>query len=48
MFIVTEIIYGLGQETWSNRIETFETEEQAQKFVDFNYMSDYYIEEEDE
>lgn len=48
MFIVKEKIYGLGGETWENRIESFKTEDEAQKFVDFNYTSYYYIEEEDD
>jgi len=48
MFIVKEIIYGLGQETWENRICSFKTEEEAQKFVDYNYSCDYFVEEEDE
>ena len=48
MFIVKEIIYGLGGETWENRIESFKTEDEAQKFVDFNYISNWYVEEEED
>jgi len=47
MFVVKDRIYGLGQETWENRIEFFNTEEEAQKFVDYNYSCDYFVEEEE-
>jgi len=48
MFVVKEIIYGLDQETWEDRICSFKTEEEAQLFVEDYYNSDYFVEEEEE
>ena len=47
MFVVKDLIYGLGGETWEERVASFETEAEAEKFVEYNYTMDYYIEEED-
>jgi len=48
MFVVKDKIYGLGGETWEQRVESFRTEEEAQEFITFNYSCDYYVEEEED
>lgn len=47
MFVVKDKIYGLGGETWEDRIASFETEEEAMECLEDYYTLDYYIEEED-